>query len=356
MTGKCLFNDFRMIPVIVDDVRREILDFLSTIAFSRRDPSVATDREVVLRKLFSIRGKLRSILREKKRLRVLVPVFPMRQWMLASINESIRRMGKLERGAASGTSFWDDVEVIALWAYQAVSIFDARALFQDILNHDSNYAIDRNLLKHGDIVLSYKTKKYLRKDILARLVSMATNSPITHSLIVSTSGSKPLLLCSSPEGNGPNFLEPCPSPGEVYIVMRLRDMAFPFGDHIKKIVDMRNIGLADGCPVNAYKFAELKSWVASAIGFIYVLSTYLFRRPIVFPNIVKSDNGVFCSELIDNVFREAGFFMTPRSENPSVVGPVEIFYSPYLSFQGIIMNEDDRGSMREELTRKFNLR
>lgn len=195
---------------------------------------------------------------------------------------------------------------------------------------------------------------YLEKDILARLISIAANSSITHSLIVAEHGPVAKLLCSSPGGHGVSLSVPSPARGEVYVVMRLRETDGPHMKLVEDSIDKWNDrigGLSYVC-----KFAEFKSWVASAEALLCNLSIRMFQRTIIFQNFARKQEGLFCSEVIDNIFKEAGILITPRSEYDALVGPVEFFHSPYLVLRGVIMNNEDSELIREEVRQKFDLK
>lgn len=344
-----------MITDSIENIRNDSLNLLDSIRIPAY--SILSEKPDVMDQLRVLKEHLKNAISEKNELSKIVPVFLMRQWILASIYKSIRRIRAIEKKApGKRMPSRREIEIAALWAYQAISIFKSRALFQDMLDQGDRYILDQSAIKKGDIILSYKTAKYLKRDILARLVSIATNSAITHSLVATEDGENSKLLCSSPEGNGINLLPPHPNPGEIYIIMRPRDIGARYEQHIRHAINTwrDRVNTATGTPYR-YKFAEMKSWIASAVGFIYVLSTYLSRRSITLPNFAKDQQGIFCSEMIDDIFKEIGILVGPRSEHDAVIGPVEIFHSPYLAMQGVIVNEADHESMRKELAQKFNL-
>lgn len=330
-------------------------DILRRIDHRSPEESASLNRTALSGKLHVLRTDLQHLLDIKKDLRPIVPAFIMRQWAFASIRKALKKIALAEQAFidSSDELFLRETTLAALWAYQAASLFHLRNILKEVPHDMDRFIFDHQMLKKGDVVLSYKTKAYLRKDILAKLVAITTNSSITHSLITTGSGTTAKLLCSSPEKNGINLLSPIPKQGEVYIVMRLKDTDAPYIKLVEQSIDTWKERIDS---LYVCKFSEFKSWVASALGFVYVLSVYVSQRPIIIRNFAKNQQGLFCSEIIDTIFKEAGILLTPRSEHDALVGPVEFFHSPYLALQGFIINEEDREIIKEELIQQFDLR
>lgn len=330
-------------------------EILGQIDYRHAERTKPLDHYALAEKLRSLRTDLQYILQNRKILRPIKPAFFMWQWTFTSIRKSLRKIEVAEKVFATSPNerFLREATLASLWAYQAVSIFNSKSVLKEALCDMDRFIFDHQTIKKGDIVLSYKTPAYLQKDILARLVYIATNSSITHSLIATESGAAAKLLCSSPGGNGINLSLPFPAQGEIYIIMRLKDTDAHYAKLVERSIDTWNERIET---LYVCKFPEFKSWVASALGFLYTLSIYTLQRPIILQNFAKNQQGLFCSEIIDNIFKEAGILITPRSEYDALIGPVELFHSPYLALQGIIMNEEDRETIRKDLTRQFNLR
>lgn len=338
----------------IENIRITAQDILRKIDNHHAGQSVILDHNALVEKLRSLRADLQHILQHRKVLRPIVPVFSMRQWAFASIRKSLRKIELAEKifAVSPDERFLREATLASLWAYQAVSIFHSRNIFEKALRDIDHFILDYQTIKKGDVFLSYKTATYLQKDILARLISIAASSSITHSLIATESGATMKLLCSSPDGNGINLSSLIPDRGEIYIVMRLKDTDTPHARLVEKSIDRWSERIES---LYICKFAEFKSWVASAAGFLYTLSICTLQRPIILQNFAKKQQGLFCSEVIDNIFKEAGVLITPRSEYDALVGPAEFFHSPYLVLQGIIMNREDREIVKEELIQQFKL-
>jgi hypothetical protein len=95
-------------------------------------------------------------------------------------------------------------------------------------------------------------------------------------------------------------------PGEILIVLRPRIGHFQIKLLLKKIVEC----------------VKVKSGYA------------------LVPNFIKTRRSkYFCSELVNQAFREAGIFLTPKSQYSGIVFPSDIIVSPYLDFIGLIFKD-----------------
>ena len=340
-----------MVLETIEDIQNITQDILEKI---NNRGAIPVDHTRLTQKLRTLQVELKSLLDSKEELYDMVPVFTMRQWAFASIRQSLRKisLAKQFQELSSDDEFFHEATTAALWAYQGTSILRLRSILQEICDDMDRFIFDRQTLRQGDVVLSYKTEAYLKKDILARLVAFTTGSSVTHSYITAESGITAKLLCSSPDLSGVSLLSALPQQGEIYIVMRLKDTDAPYVKHIEESIEIWKRRIESRLPC---KFSESKSWVASALGFIYCLSVYIFQKPIIIKNFAKNRPGLFCSEVVDNIFKEAGIFVTPRSEHPALIGPVEFFHSPYLALQGFIINDEDRETIKAELIDQFNL-
>ncbi len=294
------------------------------------------------------------LLKQKNELNTIIPIFIMRQWMLGSVHKAKSKLVQACKGNINQLVS-NELELAGLWLYQAYSILTIRTFFRSILSRQDRYIYDPNNLKKGDIVLSYKSTSYLRKHLLARLVAIATSSQVTHSLIVSESHPHPTLLCMSPGKKGLNHMSIIPDRGEMYLVMRLEGIE---GDKLERVqheIDVLNEKISLQPRIVAYKFAEFKSWLACLIGFVYVASTFVSQRAITFPNPARRQKGLFCSEIIDVVYKRAGIRLVPRAEHDAVVGPIELFHSPYLRCIGFITHPDDAMCIENEIIEYFRI-
>jgi len=209
-----------------------------------------------------------------------------------------------------------------------------------------DYVIPRSTIEKGDILLSYKTKKYLRVHIGSYLISLASRTRITHSMIVYSSHHQHIkCITATAKTERLSILDLNISDGEVIFVLRPK-ISKEEKEKLNRVLDewyyelMINKG--------KYKFSELKCWTAVIEGFLYTTVVRLTKRNIILPNPFKRSNALFCSELIDEIFKKTNIFLVPRSEYHSIVGPAELLYSPHLEFVGIVCNEDDKKILSAE--------
>lgn len=312
---------------------------------------------VLLERLYSIKEHIFFIKKNNEGIKRLVPKLILRRMVHTSFNASLHKIIVIEHLIQKKQLIKVPLEgtVSALWAAQACSFLRIRSFILKVESQLSLYRLSKDDIKKGDVILSYKTESFLAKERLSSIIALTTNSPITHSLIATNDSHPHIFLSANPESKGLGLKNETPKKGELYLIMRLRESISPVQkedlylriDHWTQLASQQNW--------KHFSFAELKSWVACIIGFIYVISSYLFFRPLCLPNPVRKPKTIFCSELIDIIFREVGIYLTPRSENYSVVGPVELFYSPFLELKGVILNEEDLPVLKKEIGEQFTL-
>lgn len=206
------------------------------------------------------------------------------------------------------------------------------------------YLIRKEDLKKGDVLLSYKTKRYLKKNFLSYLITIACKSRITHSSVVQRKNKmmcKRINAAASKKRFG--VIEISHEPGEILLVLRPK---IPKKSKIMldKVIDKWNDRMIKN---KKYDFSERKCWAACLSGLIYSEGIVLLKRNIILGNLLKKNKGLFCSELVDSIFKEAGIYLAPRSGEDCLTGPSEMIYSPYLKFIGILANKKDRISEKE---------
>lgn len=315
------------------------------------------DMETIFENLVILRSCITLLQTKQKEMRVHTPRFLLRRWAYASLNASLLEIKRAEKclRTKKPTSFFAHARLAALWSYQACSIIEVRSFIRQIENNLAHYKITPHHIQKGDVILSYKTEAFLKRERLSRIIALSTNSPITHSLIATTSTHPHTFLSANPESKGLGLKNETPRDGELYLVFRLREeLSSVSKETLLNTVD-KWVAMANHTSWKHLSFGELKSWAACAIGYIYVITSYLFLRPVCLANPVHESKTIFCSEVVDTIFREAGIYLTPRSGNHSVVGPAELFYSPLLSFQGVIVNQEDLREFKKEIAEKFTL-
>lgn len=281
-----------------------------------------------------------------------------RQWIRTSVNGHIKHLRKsilfLKKGSYDKGLY--EYRTSRLWFNQAKNIFETTVFIRNVLENDSAliYRQNHKEIKEGDVILSYKTVEYLRRSSLSWLVKFATHSSITHALIAcKDSTGKMRFLVSGDKTDGLGFVSPFPDSEEILIVMRpnqnsrrkiLRSMA-----SWKETAITRNNEMSQK---DNYMFPEFKCQIASFIGLITIMFIY-FGIPTTFRNPVHYKNGVFCSELIDKIYKSAGILLSPRSIHEAILGPVEILYSSELNFVGFLAQSQDLPKIHRELRKQY---
>lgn len=290
-------------------------------------------------------------------LRERAPRFLIRRWAWASIVESRRLFAKARTALYRGRTdeFHHRAHEAALWAYQAYDLFDIRRVMDTISSGLESGTDLPHRMNTGDVVLSYKSREYLKREILSRIIAFCTNSPITHTLIVVSEDENHRLLSANPESNGLGLSGEKPRLGELYLIFEVRTGLLPIPKETLTTSLKEWVEHASTSRKRYYSFAELESWMACLIGSVYVLSSYLFLRPLCLSNPFRTNRKIFCSELIDSIFKKIGVYLTPRSLKDSVVGPVELLLSPYLALKGVVVHPEDRERFSREVSDHFIL-
>jgi len=233
------------------------------------------------------------------------------------------------------------VEIISL----SLKDFSKRVEFPNIFNKSVvNLKFNEKLLIPGDILLSYKTKHFLKKNFLSKLISIAEGSSITHSIIVYKNDDNGV-ICINATGGKHRYDFTCPlsyGEGEMYFVMR------PI---IKKEQKDLLINVLDSMYKkyhSSYSFSELKCWSACVSGIIYTRYSVFTCKDFIIPNPFQNKKTFYCSELIDEIYKKAGILLVPRAEHDRIIGPSEILYSPHLKMMGVLFNENDRNIIKNE--------
>lgn len=201
-------------------------------------------------------------------------------------------------------------------------------------------------LKKGDILLSYKTNNHLKTHFLSRLISIAEHNQITHSaMLYSATPHRIRMLAANGNEGKVDLFDLKQQEGEIWFVLRAK-ITPAQEKELCNVVDqwVKDIRKYP----KRYRFAEFKSWTATFIGLLYTEIILHFNKIIMIPNIVRSHNEFFCSEVVDNIFKEIGINLVLRSMHDSVVGPAEFFFSPHLEHVGMIYNQNEREELEKE--------
>lgn len=283
-----------------------------------------------------------------------------RQWIRASIRGHrwrVRRACRaLRRGDMDRTRH--HLHIAHLWLGQAQKLFETVSFFTHFAVQNLNqYTLLPAQVQAGDIILSYKTRHYIKRSRLSWLVKLASNSPITHALVAHRDTHN-MLSCvfSGDLARGLGTMEANPERGELFLIMRLREslstevlnerIAYWHEEAVKRAK------LPQNAQRTYHQFPEAKCQMASAVGLLTVPAGYA-GLPLALKNPLARASGFFCSEFVDMVFKEAGYMLTPRSEHDAIVGPMEFLYSPLLELQGVIAHPEDLLSVQDEIRAQF---
>lgn len=293
----------------------------------------------------------------------VIPVRFQRYWINTCLLGHLSRARKLHRLLIKK----GDPERIAqvrltaqLWLGHAQRLFEAAHF---LLTHFAGKTINTFVLspsdlRLGDVVLSYKTNHYLRHSPLSLFIKYMTHSAVTHVMVAChASSERPTLLMSDDTTQGLGILDVVADPGELLLVLeplphpKLREVH----TEIRRLRSIAYEKMHDTALQKLYKFPTHKCEVACIIGFVYTCIGLLCRYPISVKNPFEKQPGMFCSELIDTLFRKAGIQLTPRSEHSAIVGPIEFLYSPLLRLKGIIGDADTIAHAELEVERQFGV-
>ncbi len=282
-----------------------------------------------LKKSQKILRKLEHIYQETY---MQIDFFSDQHWFQHARKKYLLKRIKSAKNKLSNTIFFANLSMQVIRdEYKIQNIFH-----KDILE----YEFEKKNLKVGDVILSYKTKPYLDEAYLSRLISIAQQSNITHSSVI-----------SRVEWDTVEHINPTPDnnhiivsqllknkKNEVFFIMRPKLSQLLLNQYRNEIEILRQEILEKK---RIYRFSELKQWYA-VIGWYFSINViYFFRRIVSMNNIFQNKNSFFCSELIDYLFKKIGVFLIPRSQFDSIVGPSELLYSPFLELIWIIYNKDE---------------
>jgi hypothetical protein len=188
-------------------------------------------------------------------------------------------------------------------------------------------------MKSGDIWMSFKTKSYLKGEMDSRLISRFTDSQVTHvALFMIDSTGKQCLVHSTliPHTKKMTPYKIFPAsivPGVMYIVLRPKltdDQRIQLWSAVRKKVEQK------------IKFSVKKPFGVALSLILSWLVRMFTARNVSFGNPFKgARNEMFCSEFIDEVFKDAGFLLTPKSRVSNMVFPSDIAASGNVDFVGV---------------------
>jgi len=197
------------------------------------------------------------------------------------------------------------------------------------------HLIDQSDLKTGDILISFKSKDYLKNVLISRTISRITSSQVTHVLLaIKISQFKIKIVDSHQATGGVRLREFEIFPGEVFIVLRPR-----MSHHQRAMLLNRIRGYVKN------KTGYSKSKLMGALPtFLIIKFINMFSSGYKhIPNILALKSAeFFCSEFINQIFKEVGILLTPKSKYSSMVYPSDIVVSPFVDYIGLIFEDSER--------------
>ena len=236
-----------------------------------------------------------------------------------------------------------NLKIILTSIYEVRKVIDTQIILKRGLR---NYVLTHDELRKGDVILFYDLEDFLKTDFLARLISVAQGSRITHTGIISRVRNGHITyLSAAAAGKRMDIFNLSVPKGRFLFVLR------PKLNKIKHKYFIEALDLLDykiENMVQYYPFGEIESWFATFIGLFQIISIRTLHSSLRVKNLLRTPDKVFCSEMIDDLFKNVGVFLTSRSDSDSMVGPAEIFYSPYLEFKGILCNKNELKKLDQE--------
>ncbi len=195
--------------------------------------------------------------------------------------------------------------------------------------------LENSNLKIGDVILSYKSNKFLSKHFMSLLIYLFGGSRFTHSsLVCDVDNGKVKTISANGEKRVVGVSDIYIEDGEVFFVFR------PEIDNSQKERLLEQIEVhKKSLLLENYNFSMAKFWFAFIEGVFFRIIDILLRRIIMVQNPFANRKGYFCSEVVNEIFFDANIYLTPRSKYSSIVTPAELSWSQCLCFIGFICKE-----------------
>ena len=217
-------------------------------------------------------------------------------------------------------------------------------LTAEITSNPEKYKIPKSGLRKGDVILSYKPNKFLKKHLITFLIWIAEGSRFTHSYVVAYH-KKDIAKCLIASGYGKSV-------GVAGLKQEDGEILFAFRPKIDaktkkllyKSINKWSRLLTEN---DIYSFSNSDLIFALLEGILYRLVGYITKRTIFIPNPFEQKTRFYCSELVNRIFYDAGILLTPRSIHGYLVGPFEFSYSYCLNFIGIVEPENSAAEVKQ---------
>jgi hypothetical protein len=205
-------------------------------------------------------------------------------------------------------------------------------------------------LMTGDIVLSLKSNKYLKESLLSKSIARYTGSKITHAGIVIAAARDaedkfPRLIDATDPENPMKVQELGLLPEEIWVVLRPRIDA----------AQRRRLKIAidEVLKLNP-KYSKKKLIGVGITGTLAAIKGKLTGKEVKMGNLFSFDKmNFFCSEFVNEMFKRAGFMLTPKSEHSNMVTPADIAASPMVDYVGLIFPKPKEEVSTEDVLNYF---
>ena len=241
----------------------------------------------------------------------------------------------------------DFKKVVGLLEENNVYLADLQGRVQIESNLVSEYkeledvSLDKSKLDTGDLLLSFKSKKFLKNVQLSRGIARMTGSQVTHvAVVIKPPYSEPRMIDSHRYYGGVSMRHLEIKPGEVLIVLR------PRMDHDQRarLLHVLREHVHKNTGYSKSKFTGVvPSMLIGGISNVFTLGyTHV-------PNILGARRArFFCSEFVDHAYKEAGIFLTPKSKHSDMVFPSDITASPFADYVGLIFDKSKESKEKIE--------
>ncbi|HII72514.1 TPA: hypothetical protein HA265_07195 [Candidatus Woesearchaeota archaeon] len=247
---------------------------------------------------------------------------------------------------------FDEVISLSKDNHTLLADFQGRARIESYLAQKYEQIIENNLLRSlddfsrlqsGDILVSLKKLSFLKEQYVSRWVTRFTGSQVTHvGLFVRDAKGNEKMVHATWDAKYQmhdwNIAE-----GEVFIILRprlSREQRIKLWQVVRDKVKLK-LGFSKKKLVGTIP----------AIIINFVLNLFTFRFFAAFNVFSAEKNKMFCSEFLNQVFKEVGFFLTPKSEHSNMVFPADIMASPHVDYVGLMFldHEETKEKIMAEL-------
>lgn len=323
-------------PPVADDLRDAYFAVLDLKGVLGDNGSEGASSDIKNR-LLEISNRLRSLAKEKKRrLESRYLSFIDIKRCRASLNKASSDMKKAAKALDSDLAESKDRLAQSLpCIYDLLATHRINRMVRLHLEDDSGFLIEAKDLEKGDLILSYETDIILKKYFYPRIISKLQMDRFAHSrLVVEKAEERVITMHASGFKRAILLAELERHEGEIMFVFRPRlpkgsgEKLFDQIDTWKKKLEVKDYG-----------FAVRRLWFAFLAGLVFWSCAIAFNRLINLGSLFRNDEGYFCSELINEMFKRSGIYLAARSKDSYLIGPFEFKTSCYLEPIGVLKLE-----------------